>query len=155
MFLYLYNVYIDKRREAGQFMLLEAKWMFLLLGNLCIQIMGGLINLHTKHPLMTKSDVAWAKAMHTCTGRRIKISKHRIRQLFSWSSCLFLIFPNSFWNQCSSRDRQGGENYGHFSGADLWVGAPRNDHWGRQTDKFLFSSLDRFPRWKFQPGGSI
>ena len=64
-------MYID-RWYVGLFMLLKAKWVFLLYGSPCIQIMGGLINLHTKHPFMTKSEFAWAKAMHTCTGRHIK-----------------------------------------------------------------------------------
>ena len=68
-------MYID-RWYVGLFMLLKAKWVFLLYGSPCIQIMGGLINLHTKHPFMTKSEFAWAKAMHTCTGRHIKINQN-------------------------------------------------------------------------------
>ena len=45
-----------------------------------------------------------------------------------------------------------GGNDGNYCEGDFWAGAPRNNHWGRQTDKFLSSSLNRFPRWNFQPG---
>ena len=60
--------------------ILKAKWMFPLQGTWCIQIMGGLINLHTKHPLL----ILWLNltllepklCIHAhCTGRHIRYNK--------------------------------------------------------------------------------
>ena len=143
-------MYID-RWYVGLFMLLKAKWVFLLYGSPCIQIMGGLINLHTKHPFMTKSEFAWAKAMHTCTGRHIKtcdrvnLSDNFLLALLPVSHISKLILDSMF----KSRQTMWGKWW-----ELLWSRfVSRRTTKRPLTDKFLSSSLDRFPRWKFQPGG--
>ena len=95
-----------------------------------IQIMGHLINLHTKHPhLMTQSCMDQSYVyMHVKAGikRCWNHDQGNISDNFSFHpAACFFIFQTAVYLMFKSRQTMCEENDGNYSEADLWVGAPR------------------------------
>ena len=74
-------------------------------------------------PLITKSQFAWAKAMHTCRGRHkdIKIcDRMNLSDNFSFGPpACFLFFQSHFGFDVPVEQTMWWENDGNYFGADL------------------------------------